>query len=209
MWTILYNACFRMRAGCHSHECGRRNPWCSRPAQFQGGSKKRQPKHHQETVAAAEACTGLPPRAGPVGETSSALSTDDCRDYRKNGCIHRGAFISQDATAALLSATHFNPLAKLCGSREEVADLLQLMGRAGVQADATTFAILQELGLKAGHGKATAEALEVSFSVRRTERRDEHPITEVPALPEHTVHSQEHCSGRLRSFTARSVHCRR
>jgi|EP01043_Picozoa_sp_COSAG02_P000294 hypothetical protein len=65
--------------------------------------------------------------------------------------------------AALLSATHFNPIAKLCCSREEVADLLKLMARAGVQADAVTFGILQEIGLKVGDGKETAEALEVSL----------------------------------------------
>ena len=70
--------------------------------------------------------------------------------------------------AALLSATHFNPIAKVCDSREEVAELLQLMDQAGVQADATTFGILQEIGLKVGDGKETAEALEVSFLHRQS-----------------------------------------
>ena len=94
--------------------------------------------------------------------------------------------------AALLSATHFNPIAKVCDSREEVAELLQLMDQAGVQADATTFGILQEIGLKVGDGKETAEALEVSGRHRQAQgagrRYTPRRARQWPAMPEHDVH---------------------
>jgi len=67
-----------------------------------------------------------------------------------------------EATAGLLCAAHFNPVAQACASHEEVAELLAVMAEVDVQADVTTFATLQDIGLKLGDGRETAEALQVA-----------------------------------------------